>query len=213
MWTQAASIRRAWMDGAEMKVLIEVEQNSGAVWRSMTITGLAVDYKTLLVYWTDSKRNEIFQCDLDGNNRRALNLSPRGSIDNIFAVLDNTLFWQDGGRVGYRPGLLYRTNLMNQTTQPVLNVKPPLLLDLEILPAPNNNGFQDSMLPNPCYNNSCSHICVRSSESHEPYTCLCPDGYALRIDRRRCSGKFCQPCPFHRHIRTFPLFFRNLHVF
>ena len=57
------------MDGSGVQLLMEQNDQD-----RLPITGLSVDYTTLLVYWTRSKPDgiEISYCDLNGNNRQIL---------------------------------------------------------------------------------------------------------------------------------------------
>ena len=158
------------MDGAEVKVLTNVERYS--------IGGIAVDYNTSFVYWTDLKRNAILQCDLDGNNRRTLNLLLRHTPRAI-AALGNIVYWQEEWSV------LYRSHVENEKIELLLNGTK--FKNLELISS--HGAIQHSVANNPCANNSCSHICIQSS--HKQHRCRCGDDYMFHEDGHTCIRKPC----------------------
>ena len=173
VWAAATSIHRAGMDGSDVQVLTNVEQNS--VW------DLAIDPKTLLVYWTDVQSKEIFRCDLEGRNRSSLSFSPRLGMPIAVTVLNNTIYWLEYllriERDKRRTSLFQATGEKEQ-----LVLADDELTDLEIVPLSIND-----LSTNPCQYSPCSHICVRSSR--KSHTCLCDDDFAFHQDGYNCTGE------------------------
>ena len=170
-------------DGTVAKVLVVVE--------SGVISDLALDYRMSLVYWTDWDYHTLQSCDLDGNNRRQLNLSPMERPRKI-AILDNIVYWQDGE---WENPALFRADVEQERKQLVFSGIE--FTDLEIYPSPSS-GIEP--FENPCENNPCSQICVQSS-SRRKYSCLCVDDYVLHGDGHNCSGSgFTQPIFFHKAV-------------
>ena len=140
---------------------------------------LAVDQPTSLVYWTNRKTRKVWQCDLEGQNRRVVNPSGPDILTQGFTVQDSTMFWRE--KSSGSATAVYRFDVRKAAKLQVYNGDS--IEDLEILTGRLSPDFS---IPNPCANNSCSHICVPSSSNKE-YTCLCPDNYALERDGKNCN--------------------------
>ena len=132
------------MDGTGVITLTEV----------LSLGGLAVDYKTSLVYWTEKQRLEILMCDIDGNNRRKLSIKPRDS-SGMIAVLANIIYWLEGKTDG--PSHALSRAVVGQDTPSQLLLNGTKFMDLEIIRG--RSAHEDSIV-NPCTNNPCSQICV-----------------------------------------------------
>lgn len=179
IWVQRGSIRRSFLDGTEVQTLAEIDDDV-----SYRVC-LAVDYKTSHVYWI-SRNQEILQCDLDGKNRRDLD-GIRGNLRKL-SVLNSIIYYQ---RKEYNRTLdryifrLYRTDDEQEAHQLVYTTRSEIL-DLKILPAARD--FEDSN-ENPCANNSCSHMCVQSSQN--THACLCHFDYVMHRESGNCIGNDC----------------------
>lgn len=57
-------------------------------------TGLTIDYAIEKLFWLDTKKHEIESSDLDGRNRRPLNI---GNLQDLFdiAVFGKYIYWTD----------------------------------------------------------------------------------------------------------------------
>ena len=57
--------------------------------------GLTIDYENNLLYWADDFYNVLWECDLEGSNRRFMR--PFSAIDFPYAVeiFQSTLYWTD----------------------------------------------------------------------------------------------------------------------
>ena len=160
------------MDGTDAKVLFEVaEPNS--------ISGLATDHTTL--YWTEWSYNQMLQCDLDGKNLQRLSFSPHLVVRGAVVVLDKVAYWLEREMGELRPSL-FRAATEDHRAELVLSAT--MFTNLAIIPS---SVSRDSSSDNPCRNNPCSQICVRSGHKH--YTCLCGDDYVFHQDGHNCTGQ------------------------
>lgn len=176
LWMQAGSICRSFLDGMEVKTVTEVGSYGSH----------AVDRKTLLVYWTDRDRLEILRCDMDGNNRRVLNLSPLERPHKL-TVLNNIMYYQEkfyNSMLRKDATVLIRTDVEQETKQLVYNATD--VSYLKILPDVMDTDDIEGFNGNPCAENSCFHMCVQSGQ--KTHACLCPDGYVLRRESGNCTG-------------------------
>lgn len=166
------------MDGTDPRLLTGVSPRT-------IVGGLAVDHKTSLVYWTETKWNgqAILQCDLEGGSHRRLDLAPRKDPSNI-AAMGNIIYWQEETHPFYYA--LYRADVQLETKQLVSNGTE--LWDLEVLP--RLGSFQNSTV-DPCKNRTCSYMCVRSGAKES--VCLCRDGYVVHKDGYNCTRKSSEP--------------------
>lgn len=57
-------IERSYLDGSGRKVIV----NTDIGWPN----GLALDYKSELLFWIDAREKKLESCDLEGNSRRVL---------------------------------------------------------------------------------------------------------------------------------------------
>ena len=167
------------MDGSDVRVLMEVPE-------SAIVGGLANDYQTSSVYWTENEwnRQDILQCDLQGDNRRRLALTPGKGLGNI-AVLGNIVYWQEETLPFAHA--LYRSDVQGGTPQLVYNGTE--FWDLKVLP---DGSPLHNLNANPCANNVCSELCAQSS-TKEP-VCLCRDGYVVHKDGYNCTRESAGPC-------------------
>ena len=161
------------MDGKDVKELAVLEADS--------IGGLAVDFTTLEIYWTDGKSNDIKFCDLDGNNQGSLGFSIRSG--GAIAVLDHVAYWTENDWEKGNHSLVRAALGGNGSVELVRH--DFAASNLEIIARTTS---EVDLAVNPFHSNPCSQsqICLRSSQ--KSYTCLCSDDYVLHEDNRTCKG-------------------------
>ena len=144
-----------------------------------SIDNLAVDYKTSLVYWTYHNEDDIFRCDLDGNGLQRLNLPPK-RLSGKIAVFNNVMYCK---KRHFGSMSLHRAHI-DGTAEEIIQRKVESVDYLQTVPS---SSRLENSTRRPCSNNSCSQICVQSSQNG--YVCLCTQDYVLHSDGHSCKGR------------------------
>ncbi|XP_072027600.1 low-density lipoprotein receptor-related protein 2-like [Amphiura filiformis] len=138
--------------------------------------GIAIDYITERLYWTDTggTTSTLESCDLNGNDRiTEFSVPADQGIFHDVAIFQNYIYitdWTDALRC-----------FLKDEKQQLFK------LDLRAQPygitifAPQTSSTQTQ---NPCLSNQCEHICVSDGYNH--FKCICRDGYNLHNDGTSC---------------------------
>ncbi|CAI8033011.1 Low-density lipoprotein receptor-related protein 4, partial [Geodia barretti] len=174
-WGGSPKVERMSMDGTAHTTIISTD----IVWPS----GLAIDYATHTLFWSDASLDKLESSDFDGQHRRIL--LERRFIFYPFglAFFNSTLYWGD-----WVVGFVYRLSVVDPTdynyVRPVLESEPT---GLKVVSKVNQPQVET-----PCStaNGECSHLCLISATSPSGYSCACPRHFRLGQNRRDCySGK------------------------
>ncbi|XP_078575904.1 low-density lipoprotein receptor-related protein 2-like isoform X3 [Branchiostoma floridae x Branchiostoma japonicum] len=176
-WAYPASIERVGMDGWERRAII-TEQ---IIWPS----GLAIDFHSRKLFWSDAKIDSIWSSDMDGKNRRIIVGSRRLSRPLALDILQDTLFWMDWDvdsvkRVDKKTG-----------TQKSLLIVQTLDNPLHMLV---HAGWKQPKGRNRCGENNggCSDLCLPTPKpfnSRRDFTCACGEGFILADDGVTCNSQ------------------------
>lgn len=103
-WTERGwdhpRIEKSTMAGTERKLLVDAYFFFGV---HISLNGLVIDFNSDLLYWVDSNNRAVEQSDLDGNNRRDLNLY-------------SSLTWRSYGLTLYED-MLYASDVSSKTIE------------------------------------------------------------------------------------------------
>lgn len=174
-WGDHAKIERSSQDGSDRRIIVE----DNLIWPN----GLAIDYITNSIYWTDVKLNNIESADFYGANRRII-LHSETFVSHPFgiAVFEDHIYWSDWATL-----TVTKTNkfISNGSVEHVLG---PLysINDIAVV----HSKSQPKEARNRCSNEGCSHFCLPSGGLFG-FKCLCPSDkngikYNLSNDGRSC---------------------------
>ncbi|CDW52605.1 low density lipoprotein receptor protein [Trichuris trichiura] len=174
-WGKNASISRIAMDGSSMTFV----HKEKLAWPN----AVAIDYVRDRLYWVDARYLLIESSRLDGTDRQVLFSS---AILHPFdmVVFDDYVFWSD-----WRLKAVMKVNVRNVT---------------DVGPVQNFNGqaygvaidhpvYQNTSWKNLCSSKGCSHLCAVGpkdlSSAELRHSCLCPNGYELKDDKKTCQAR------------------------
>ncbi|XP_076470996.1 low-density lipoprotein receptor-related protein 4-like isoform X2 [Babylonia areolata] len=164
-WGKTPKIERAGMDGSLRTTIA----NSSLFWPN----GLTIDYATERLYWADAKHHVIESAALDGKNRRTV---INEGLPHPFALtlFEDELYWTD-----------WYTKSINKANkfsgQPLETVRTRLHFPMDI------HTWHPQRQPagkDLCASSNCSHLCLPNEFT---YTCACPTGLQLQVDKHTCS--------------------------
>uniref|UniRef100_K1QLD4 Low-density lipoprotein receptor-related protein 6 n=1 Tax=Magallana gigas TaxID=29159 RepID=K1QLD4_MAGGI len=168
-WTDTGiqpKIERSLLDGSKRKVL---------VWSGILYpVSIAVDVHSNTIYFTDSARETVESCDLEGNARRILFYETNSvfygieTFKNYVIVSDQT-----SNRI-----LVLSNSTGQKMVTPLRTSSPPFSLGLV---SQDNQPIGST----DCDTFGCSQICIIESSGAR---CLCEDGYSLLADGKTCTG-------------------------
>ncbi|XP_029959993.1 low-density lipoprotein receptor-related protein 1B [Salarias fasciatus] len=169
-WTEIGNvvkIERAGMDGSERRAVV----NSSLGWPG----GVAVDYISERLYWTDERLKAIGSTTLDGNDIRILQMK---QTTNPFAVavFNDMLYWSDA-----KMRVVQAAHKVTGKKRQVLLKRPKQPFAVKIIHPMIQMGTE-----NPCSRLDCSHLCVLAPERRA--VCKCPAGLLLADDKLTCSS-------------------------
>ncbi|KAG8179495.1 hypothetical protein JTE90_027207 [Oedothorax gibbosus] len=171
-WGETPKIEKASMDGNHSSRVVIVADD--ILWPN----GIAVDYDTKRIYWTDAKKKCITSIDFNGNYRQIVT---KDDVPHPFAltVHGDKLFWTDWSTKAVH-GCNKNTGCSKRITiGGYLTPMGIVVYDRKRQP------------PGPCpcddNNGGCSHLCLLSS-SKPFYTCACPTGVRLKDDNVTCEN-------------------------
>ena len=174
--TNAASIKRASMDGSSRQILVSSMLSLP--------NGLTLDHETQTLYFIDAYLNRLERVNTNGGNRKLLK-SFQGNFFPFSLVYHNgSLFWTERyEKVITRLALAdfsVSTLVRSQMRPAGLTLVAP-----ELQPRYRN----------PCKNSTCSHICLLSAVDTRNYTCACEGSVELGSDGATCLVPTPTPSP------------------
>lgn len=87
-WGISAKIERAYMDGGDRRTIISTSLSQP--------NGIAVDYSSSKIYWSDSDMDKIEYSNYDGTSRTTLETEASGlKYPFALTVAKTLLFWSD----------------------------------------------------------------------------------------------------------------------
>ncbi|KAG8173700.1 hypothetical protein JTE90_014405, partial [Oedothorax gibbosus] len=166
---ETAGIYRSGMDGSRRITLVSKDVK----WPN----GIAIDHSTNRLYWADANRQTIEYITLDGKTRKVL------SETKVFhpyslAVFEDNLYWSDWHTFSLDTCDKFTTRKINVFTKE--NGK-------HIMGVHVHHPVLARKASNPCWSNSCSHMCLIAPLGG--YSCVCPPGFSLSHNRRKCASK------------------------
>ena len=177
-WGSDAKIEKANMDGSNRAKILD---STVLRWPN----GLAIDYDTSRLYWTDAKMDHIMSSNFDGGQRDhvATGLSHPFGLD----VYNGYVYWGD-----WVERRLLRTRKKFMTSVLLRDVKG--LMEVRVykkeLISDNTDACHTAKEP-------CDQLCLLKSSRQR--TCACQDGFKLTDDGRKCVGKNYRVCDKLRH--------------
>lgn len=159
--------------------------------------GLAVDYGTQTLYWTDYTYGLIESSNTDGSNRQIITTAPFNPF--TLTVYEGKMYWAERDR-----GNIYSASITSTAASPVGSyVSNPVgirIVAQETQPHGMYFKLSKSCLyisflynqlsaPSPCSlnNGGCSHICLRSGVTDRGYQCSCPEHMEL-VNHTNCTA-------------------------
>lgn len=176
-WGDHPGIFLVSMDGLERETLID----SDVVWPN----GLATDYATDYLYWTDARLKKIERVHLITKKRQVI---VRENAENPFsiAVFENLIFWSDWS------GSDIRSCDKNTGANIRKIMKADSVYGIHVYhPEIYQTAYEHS---NPCWSKRCSHMCLlrpslsKYADRHQSTlsaTCACPSPMVIS-DGNRC---------------------------
>ncbi|CAB4007043.1 low-density lipo receptor-related 4 isoform X1 [Paramuricea clavata] len=172
-WTNlnARKISRAYMNGEHKEDIITTSL--------LSPTGLTIDYPNNKLFWLDSKTHYIESSDLDGNNRRRIEVYDLRFPFDI-AVFGDNIYWSDSNLKTVSSANKFtgknKTVLINSENIASFVPKGISIHHFLSQPAPGDN---------PCTNNGgCSHLCLLIPNG---FQCACPETGDLLPDQKNCK--------------------------
>ncbi|GFQ74800.1 low-density lipoprotein receptor-related protein 6 [Trichonephila clavata] len=170
-WGETPKIERASMDGNQTTRAVIIKDDIS--WPN----GIAVDYDTKRIYWTDAKKRCIASADFNGEKRQMIT---KDDIPHPFAltVHREMLYWTD-----YSTKAVHGCNKLRGCVKRTTIGGYFYPLGIQVY----HRDRQPSG-PTPCTkaNGGCSHLCLLAT--YEPfYSCSCPTGVRLKNDSLNCE--------------------------
>ncbi|GFU58759.1 low-density lipoprotein receptor-related protein 5 [Nephila pilipes] len=170
-WGETPKIERASMDGNQTTRAVIIKDDIS--WPN----GIAVDYDTKRIYWTDAKKRCIASSDFNGEKRQMIT---KDDIPHPFAltVHREMLYWTD-----YSTKAVHGCNKLRGCVKRTTIGGYFYPLGIQVY----HRDRQPSG-PTPCTkaNGGCSHLCLLAT--YEPfYSCACPTGVRLKNDSLNCE--------------------------
>ncbi|XP_061184425.1 low-density lipoprotein receptor-related protein 2-like [Saccostrea echinata] len=171
-WTKTGSIKeigRSYMDGTSKMYIATT--NIGAP------TGLAIDFTSNRLYWTDAIKNRIEYSDLNGGNRHVLTTDKDACPFGII-VHRQYLYYIASNRQG-----VTKINKATGSKVTFMSIHPELgvLNSLDVY----TDDSVDLSLSCSTNNGSCSAFCFPTPNGR---TCGCADDVDLKSDQTTCQG-------------------------
>lgn len=149
------SIVSSSMNGQDIKIIVTsfMDQPSG----------LAIDYITKRLYWSDFKRNLIESVKFDGSDRSYFD---HNGLRNPYSIdiFENKVYF-----LARDSGFISSVDKYGRGATNILIDKLDLVEKIKV--------FHSFKIPqnkkNPCSNSSCSHLCLLKNENE--FECSCPD--------------------------------------
>jgi len=163
---KSASIMRARMDGLDRRKIVNQE--------IVSPNGVAVDFFTKRLYWTDSHLKHIEMADFDGSQRRVL--IGRLTFPYSVATFGDDLFWSD-----LKLATINKVHKLWGSSKMVLKKDVNAVYSIKIL-----HPIAQPLIDNACARNNggCSHFCLLSTSNGS--SCSCPNNYHLGLDNETC---------------------------
>nr|AHN48901.1 vitellogenin receptor [Panonychus citri] len=168
--TSDGRIEKADLDGRNRQKIIAFNLNSPS--------GLTVDPVMKMIYWVDTKQQEMYSCNFKGKNiHRLLDYSLLKPLS--IGVFEDYIYWANTGADN-----LMKCNKFTGKARVIVhrgNIKAHAMkIFHEVLQRAE---------PNPCENSNCSHICLLRNNVNNTYTCSCPFNYRLNKDNHTCIAE------------------------
>ncbi|XP_024940882.1 low-density lipoprotein receptor-related protein 2 isoform X2 [Cephus cinctus] len=164
-WGENPRIERIGMDGTNRSTII----SSKIYWPN----GLALDIANKRIYFADSKLDFIDTCLYDGSGRQQVLASSHYLLHpHSLTLFEDTMYWTD--RQLNRVLSAHKFKGTNQTVISHL-ISQPLSIHV-------HHPVLQPILPNPCANNTCAHLCLLSPSTSSGYRCKCQVGFKLMPD-------------------------------
>ncbi|XP_018026122.2 low-density lipoprotein receptor-related protein 4 [Hyalella azteca] len=171
-WGNKARIERIYMDGSGRKAVIY----ENIFWPN----GITIDYPTNTIYWVDAKKSTVECADLDGLERKTINVYPVAHPFGVTQFEDN-LYWTD-----WQSSSIQSMNKKTGMNLQMLRTHIPFPMDIKVVhlarqPIPVHSERRGCSINN----GRCTHLCLPGPAS---YSCHCPHGLLLQPDGRNCSS-------------------------
>ena len=155
---------RSGMDGSDPVEIIRGDYPAG----------IAIDYKSARLYWSDYQYGQVDSSDLEGRDRRTIIPQQGYGFWGIVVMGADKIFWS-----ALNP---YTINTSRKTGLGVTLVHRESVLINHLALGTREN--QSAARFNPCDKSRCSHICALTPKS---FRCVCPNGMRLDSDQRTCT--------------------------
>ncbi|KAG5684646.1 hypothetical protein PVAND_013864 [Polypedilum vanderplanki] len=163
-WGDHSHIGISYMDGSQSRILVD-----NVAWPN----GLTVDWPNGRIYWVDARQFKIESATLTGEDRRVI---LNGVFLHPFSLTlhGNYLYWCDfeSRSIEYCDKFTGKQHDVLLQGEDILDIK---IFDKASMP----------QIKHACMDNSCSHICLLSSNNS--YTCACPMDMELMSDEHSCT--------------------------
>jgi low density lipoprotein-related protein 2 len=171
-WKYPAYIGRIGTDGKNFTKIITTDIGSPV--------GLAIDFMTKRIFWTDIHLKRIEFSKYDGTGRYVPITIDQAVFPYSLAFFDGLIYWSDRSSES-----IYSADALNGSNKTVVR-------EGTIHSVSQMTIYHYSLQPereNPCGGNNggCSHLCLISNGGSN-YTCVCPDGFLLSFDGKTCQA-------------------------
>ncbi|XP_015918312.1 vitellogenin receptor isoform X2 [Parasteatoda tepidariorum] len=160
-------IYRSGMDGSRRSVLVSKDIK----WPN----GITIDHTTNRLYWIDANLLTIEYITLDGTERKVL-LKEEIYHPYSLSVFEDNLYWSDWST--------YSLETCNKFTSHKMTVlareNGKHIFGVHVY-----HPVQATRVDNPCWSNTCSHMCLIAPSNG--YKCVCPPGFTLATNGETCK--------------------------
>lgn len=164
-WGKLPMIGTSSMDGNDVKELVTQDIH----WPN----GITLDWPNNRLYWVDARLHIMESVTLDGKNRKTI-LNDALKHPYGIAVFDDQIYWSDWETLSIQSCNKF-TGKDRKTV-----VRDKKMYDIHIY----NSALtaKDNYI---CRSHPCSHLCLLNN--NRTYTCACPMGMELSIDKVTCK--------------------------
>ncbi|CAB3366747.1 Hypothetical predicted protein [Cloeon dipterum] len=166
-WGPNPKIESCQMDGSNRKAII----TESVFWPN----GLTIDFAVDRIYWADAKHHVIENARFDGRDRKKV-ISKGLPHPFALTVFEDFVYWTD-----WHTKSISSANKVTGSGFRTVHSGLHFPMDIHSYHPQRQPNYSNRCLGN---NGGCSHLCLPNSDS---FTCVCPLGQRLELDRKMCK--------------------------
>lgn len=176
-WTDRSyikkSINRANLNGEDIRILFTTEDIEMGI-----PAGIAIDFETNRIYWTDSGIGYVGSSDLNGKSftKKVLEFGSRTILADVVAINGHLMYFNKSPTddCEVETDSVFSADKESESMNEIciLHGNMTTIFDIKAY------GYSKQTGTNECENsNKCSHFCIGAPM--KMYSCLCPDGMTM----------------------------------